>query len=454
MDQIKTLWKKTLKKICSDNQITDISYKQWFQGLEPLRYQDDFFYILADNNFIKGILENRYKDSINKALTEVYGTPCQAQIVLNAEEIPPMEEPADVLREEITPITYDNGTDGPVSTSLNPKYTFDTFVTGESNRFAYAACRAVSDKPSVVYNPLFLIGGVGLGKTHLMQAIGNHICYNQPDLKVVYVSSEAFTNDFIEAIQNKNNNAFRNKYRKVDVLLIDDIQFLAGREGTQEEFFHTFNALYHDNKQIVLTSDRPAREIKDLEERLRSRFEMGLTSDISEPNLETRIAILKKKAESIDTPIPSEVFVTIANTIQSNIRELEGALTTVEAYSRLRNIPVSVESAQEALRDILKNKEKKELTPNYIKEITAQYFNVTSEDLESKRRHKAVTVPRQIAMYITREITDLSLPKIGEFFGGRDHSTVLHSCDKVTKEMESDQNFKSLIMRIMNEIKS
>lgn len=453
MNQIQTLWEKTLQKICLDNQITDISYKQWFQGLEPLRYHEDIFYILADNNFIKGVLENRYKDSINSALSETIGTPCQVQILLNTEDMQPAET-IPIVNDELPQENFYNGNNGPISSSLNPKYTFDTFVTGESNRFAYAACRAVSDKPSVVYNPLFLIGGVGLGKTHLMQAIGSHICYNQPELKVVYVSSEAFTNDFIEAIQNKNNNAFRNKYRKVDVLLIDDIQFLAGREGTQEEFFHTFNALYHDNKQIVLSSDRPAREIKDLEERLRSRFEMGLTSDISEPNLETRIAILKKKAESIETPIPSEVFVIIANTIQSNIRELEGALTTVEAYSKLRNIPVSVESAQEALRDVLKNKEKKELTPNYIKEVTAQYFNVTSEDLESKRRHKAVTVPRQVAMYIIREVTDLSLPKIGDHFGGRDHSTVLHSCDKVLNEMKSDQNFKSLIQRIMNEIKS
>ena len=252
MNQIQTLWEKTQQKICLDNQITDISYKQWFQGLEPLRYHEDTFYILADNNFIKGVLENRYKDSINNALSETIGTPCQVQILENTEDMQPAET-IPIVNDELPQENFYNGNNGPISSTLNPKYTFDTFVTGESYRFAYAACRAVSDKPSVVYNPLFLIGGVGLGKTHLMQAIGSHICYNQPDLKVVYVSSEAFTNDFIEAIQNKNNNAFRNKYRKVDVLLIDDIQFLAGREGTQEEFFHTFNALYLDNKQIVLS---------------------------------------------------------------------------------------------------------------------------------------------------------------------------------------------------------
>ncbi len=339
---------------------------------------------------------------------------------------------------------------------LNPKYTFDTFVIGSSNRFAHAASLAVAEAPAKAYNPLFIYGEVGLGKTHLMHAIGHYILKHNSKMNIMYLTSEEFTNRLINSIRYDETIKFRNQYRNIDILLIDDIQFLAGKERTQEEFFHTFNALHDANKQIIISSDRPPKEIPTLEERLRSRFEWGLITDIQEPDLETRIAILKKKASLDDIEVPNDVIVYIANEIKSNIRELEGALIRVVAYSSLVNDNITVELTQEALKDIIESnqpKKNKQITVNLIKEVVANNYGVDIQTMESKKRTRAVAFPRQIAMYIARKLTSLSLPQIGKKFGGRDHSTVLHAFNKIKDKMEDEKDFNEKIKDLIAEIK-
>ncbi len=323
-----------------------------------------------------------------------------------------------------------------MSTMLNPKYTFDSFVIGNSNRFAHAASLAVAESPAKAYNPLFIYGGVGLGKTHLMHAIGHYILHNNPKSQVVYVSSEKFTNELINSIKDDKNVEFRNKYRNIDILLVDDIQFIAGKERTQEEFFHTFNALYEANKQIIISSDRPPKEIPTLEDRLRSRFEWGLIADIQAPDFETRMAILKKKADVEKLNIPNEVMVYIATKIKSNIRELEGALIRIVAFSSLTNKEISVDLASEALKDIISSKQTRQVTIDIIQEVVANYYNLKIEELKSARRTRNIAFPRQIAMYLSRKLTDMSLPKIGEEFGGRDHTTVIHAYEKISNNLK------------------
>jgi chromosomal replication initiator protein len=445
---INTVWQKTIDMM--RDEVSEVSFTTWFSDLEPVKLIDHTLYIRVQNTFNKSILESRYLPLTNNTLSNIAKDDLKVCFILNDSEIP---EDAAASK------TAEAGDDEPEFTfratsgsNLNPKYTFEKFVIGENNRFAHAACVAVSEFPSERYNPLFIYGGVGLGKTHLMQAIGNYIAEYSPQKKVVYVSCETFTNEFIDSIKNQNSGDFRGKYRNVDILLIDDIQFLAKKEGTQEEFFHTFNTLHEDNKQIVISSDRPPREIPNLAERLRSRFEMGLITDISTPNFETRIAILRKKAESYKEEIPDEVLSFIADNIHSNIRELEGALTTVVAYSKLRDQTISLAVAQEALKDLFRDKENIVIDAAYIKEMTAKYFNITVDEMDSKKRTKAISTPRQVAMYLTREMTDLSLPKIGEEFGGRDHSTIIHGCQKIADEMAINTDFKNLIIRIQNEI--
>ena len=339
-----------------------------------------------------------------------------------------------------------------MSSTLNPKYTFDSFVIGNSNRFAHAASLAVAEAPAKAYNPLFIYGGVGLGKTHLMHAIGHYALQNNPNTKVVYVSSEKFTNELINAIRDDKNDEFRNKYRKVDILLIDDIQFIAGKERTQEEFFHTFNELHGANKQIILSSDRPPKEIPTLEDRLRSRFEWGLIADIQAPDFETRMAILKKKADVEKLNVANEVMVYIATKIKSNIRELEGALIRIVAYSSLTNRPITVELAGEALKDIISNKQNKNVTIDVIQDVVAAYFNLRIEDLKSQRRTRNVAYPRQIAMYLSRKLTDMSLPKIGEEFGGRDHSTVIHAYEKISDSLNTDESLQHTVNDITKKL--
>ncbi len=443
----KKIWDAALEIIKPD--ISPTSFNTWFLKIKPINYVNNTYYFLSENEFEKGILESRHIPLITNALAEVTGKTGQVKIVLKEEDAM-IAQNADSPNVSITNV--DEKISNYQNNSMNPKYTFDSFVIGENNRFAHAACVAVSEAPSERYNPLFIYGGVGLGKTHLMQAIGHYILSYAPHKKVVYVSCEKFTNDFIDAIQNKTNISFRNKYRSADILLIDDIQFLAKKEGTQEEFFHTFNTLHQENKQIVISSDRPPKEIPTLEERLRSRFESGLITDIYAPNFETRIAILRKKAESFSDEIPNEVLSFIADSIHSNIRELEGALTTVFAYSKLHNSPINLDSSKNALKDIFRKKDDIVITSEYIKEVTAKYFNITVEDIDSKKRTRSISLPRQVAMYITREITDLSLPKIGDEFGGRDHSTVIHACQKIAEEMTTNTDFKNLILRIEREI--
>jgi len=437
--EVVSLWDKTLQLIKGD--IGTTSYISLFKSIVPLKIQMNDLYLLVPNEFNKGMLEDRYLSILQDTIKQVSLKQYNIKFVLSEKEID------DINSEE-------NYTEfKKIYTNLNPKYTFDTFVIGNSNRFAHAACVAVAESPAKAYNPLFLYGGVGLGKTHLMQAIGHHIAGQKKDSKVVYVSSEKFTNELINSIKDDKNENFRNKYRNVDVLLIDDIQFIAGKERTQEEFFHTSKTLHEENKQIIISSDRPPKDIPTLEDRLRSRFEMGLITDIQAPDYETRIAILRKKAQMERIEVPNEVMSYIAQNIKSNIRELEGALTRVVAYSSLSNRLITQDLATEALKDIISNSQSEEVNIPRIKEKVSSVFNIKMEDFNSKRRTRSIAYPRQIAMYLTRELTDLSLPKIGEEFGGRDHTTVIHACDKVSKDIEADEDVKYKINKIISELK-
>lgn len=338
-------------------------------------------------------------------------------------------------------------------TALNSRYTFDTFVIGKGNQMAHAAALVVSEEPGVMYNPLFFYGGVGLGKTHLMHAIGNKMLEDRPDTKVKYVTSEAFTNDFINAIQTRTQEQFRQEYRNVDLLLVDDIQFFANKEGTQEEFFHTFNALYDDGKQIVLTSDRLPNEIPKLQDRLVSRFAWGLSVDITPPDLETRIAILRNKADADQIDIPDDTLSYIAGQIDSNVRELEGALARVQAYSQLMHQPIATDLAAEALKSLNLANASDAVTIPVIQDRVAKYFDVSLKDLKGKKRKKAIVMPRQIAMYLSRELTEASLPRIGNEFGGKDHTTVIHAYDKITESLKTDPQLQKDIDSLKDDLR-
>ncbi|MBY2477361.1 chromosomal replication initiator protein DnaA [Clostridioides difficile] len=439
MMDIVSLWDKTLQLIKGD--LTSVSFNTFFKNIVPLKIHLNDLILLAPSDFNKDILENRYLHLIEDAISQLSLKKYNIKFVLSEKEVADLNSDSTDLNYRVL---YPN---------LNPKYTFDTFVIGNSNRFAHAACVAVAESPAKAYNPLFLYGGVGLGKTHLMHAIGHHIVSQKKDSKVVYVSSEKFTNELINSIKDDKNEEFRNKYRNVDVLLIDDIQFIAGKERTQEEFFHTFNTLHEANKQIIISSDRPPKDIPTLEDRLRSRFEMGLITDIQAPDFETRIAILRKKAQLERIEVPNEVMSYIAKNIKSNIRELEGALTRVVAYSSLSNRVISFDLATEALKDIITTSKNEEINVLRIKEKVSSVFNIKMEDFNSKKRTRSIAYPRQIAMYLTRELTDLSLPKIGEEFGGRDHTTVIHAHDKVSKDIEESEEIKTKIDKIISDLK-
>ncbi|MCC0685286.1 chromosomal replication initiator protein DnaA [Clostridioides sp. ZZV15-6383] len=439
MMDIVSLWDKTLQLIKGD--LTSVSFNTFFKNIVPLKIHLNDLILLAPSDFNKDILENRYLHLIEDAINQLSLKKYNIKFVLSEKEVADLNSDSSDLNYRVL---YPN---------LNPKYTFDTFVIGNSNRFAHAACVAVAESPAKAYNPLFLYGGVGLGKTHLMHAIGHHIVSQKKDSKVVYVSSEKFTNELINSIKDDKNEEFRNKYRNVDVLLIDDIQFIAGKERTQEEFFHTFNTLHEANKQIIISSDRPPKDIPTLEDRLRSRFEMGLITDIQAPDFETRIAILRKKAQLERIDVPNEVMSYIAKNIKSNIRELEGALTRVVAYSSLSNRVISFDLATEALKDIITTSKNEEINVLRIKEKVSSVFNLKMEDFNSKKRTRSIAYPRQIAMYLTRELTDLSLPKIGEEFGGRDHTTVIHAHDKVSKDIEESEEIKTKIDKIISDLK-
>lgn len=434
---LNNLWKNALKSIKTE--LTPASYNAFFAPIEPIDIVNKSIVFLVPNDFTKGILEGRYISIIEKSINQISPIKYKIKFILNRDEI----EKDQYEKERV---------EAPMNSNLNPKYTFDTFVIGNSNRFAHAACVAVAEAPAKSYNPLFLYGGVGLGKTHLMHAIGHHILEYNKNAKVVYVSSEKFTNELINSIKDDRNEDFRNKYRNVDVLLIDDIQFIAGKERTQEEFFHTFNALHDANKQIIISSDRTPKEIPTLEDRLRSRFEMGLITDVQAPDFETRIAILRKKAQAEKIEIENDVMSYIAKNIKSNIRELEGALIRVIAYSSLTNRQVTPDLAIEALKDIVSPSKPQEINVDTIKEAVSKKFNIKMEDFSSKKRTRAIAFPRQVAMYLCREMTDLSLPKIGEEFGGRDHTTVIHAHEKIKSDMEKDPALKGKIETIIKNL--
>ena len=400
------------------DEMSEPSFDTWISPLNVLKLRGDALYIDTTSDFIKKHILMRYSMLITSAVSQAAGRS------LRVEFVTPQEA------ETLFPHADNTVT---ASFSLNPKYTFDTFVVGNSNRFARAAALAVAEAPAEAYNPLFIYGGVGLGKTHLMHAIGHRIREDYPDKKLLYISSENFTNELITAIQQNKNAEFRNRFRNVDVLMVDDIQFIAGHNSTQEEFFHTFNTLHTAGKQIVISSDKPPKEIMRLEERLVSRFEWGLVADIQRPDLETRIAILRKKALSENLQVGDDVLELIAGRIESNIRELEGSLTRVVAFADLKGSPVTREVAEEALRDILAVKDPKRITCDAIKQAVADYYGIAAAELTAKRRSREVVIPRQVAMFLAREMTDLSLTQLGAAFQ-RDHSTILHACDKVAED--------------------
>jgi chromosomal replication initiator protein len=435
--QLHDLWQKALDVLKTE--LTEISFNTWIKTIEPISMNPKVINLGVPADFNKGILESRYLVLIENAIKQVSFKDYIIRFVI------PSQENVDDFNDEIFE------TEGQKDSFLNPKYTFDTFVIGNGNRFAHAASLAVAEAPAKAYNPLFIYGGVGLGKTHLMHAIGHYTTIQNPQSKVLYVSSEKFTNELINAIKDDRNENFRSKYRNIDVLLIDDIQFIAGKERTQEEFFHTFNALYEANKQIILSSDKPPKDINTLEERLRSRFEWGLIADIQPPDLETRIAILRKKAQLENLNVPNEIMVFIADKIASNIRELEGAMNRIIAYSQLTDSTgsITLELANDALKDILSVRKTKMINIKSIQDMVTRYFDLKPDDLISKKRTRELSYPRQIAMYLCRELTDLSLPRVGEDFGGRDHTTVMHACEKIADEINNNPETR----KIINELK-
>jgi len=442
------LWQAVLSAI--EPKMGKPSFETWFRPTRAVDLSDGVLTVLVPNNFTKEWLETRYTKLIAATVHEMTGETLDIRFVLTHPDAEKRkagssEPPRGAIRSE---------TEEPFQTMLNPKYTFETFVIGAGNRFAHAACLAVAEAPAKAYNPLFLYGGVGLGKTHLMHAIGHYVLQHSPSARVLYISSEKFTNEFINAIRDNRGESFRNKYRNIDVLLIDDIQFLAGKEQTQEEFFHTFNALHEEHKQIVISSDRPPKEIPTLEDRLRSRFEWGLITDIQPPDLETRVAILRKKAKAENINIPNEAVLYIANHIDTNIRELEGALIRVVAYSSLTNQDITVQLAAEALKDIIPSNRPKQITVQQIQQVVGEYFGVKTEDFKAKKRNKAVAFPRQIAMYLCRELTELSLPRIGEAFGGRDHTTVIHAHEKISQSIRTDRELHKIVRELTEKIKN
>ncbi|GEK31254.1 chromosomal replication initiator protein DnaA [Kurthia zopfii] len=440
-EELKHFWEQVLNDV--QKILSKPSFDTWLKSTELIAYENDQLTVSVPNSFTRDWLAQNYVSMIQDVIKKITGSILHIDFIQLSDDDFKMPTPK-------TNVTKENNEHSPGM--LNLKNTFDTFVIGTGNRFAHAASLAVAEAPAKAYNPLFLHGGVGLGKTHLMHAIGHYVLDHDPDAKVVYLSSEKFTNEFINSIRDNNTEAFRNKYRKVDVLLIDDIQFLAGKESTQEEFFHTFNTLHEESKQIIISSDRPPKEIPTLEDRLRSRFEWGLIIDIGPPDLETRIAILRKKADADGLDIPNEVMGYIASQIDSNIRELEGALIRVVAYSNLLNQPLTPDLAAEALKSIIPSSTPKVISILDIQKVVGDHYSIKLEDFSAKKRTKSIAFPRQVAMYLSREMTDSSLPKIGEEFGGRDHTTVIHAHEKISKLMKTDPTLQDDVKQIKNKL--
>ena len=449
MDSIKENWdliKETLRK---EYELSDISYSTWIAPLKFYQVKDNVVTIMipSDQSHALNYISTKYKSFFQVTISEMMNHTYDISFILEkdaAAEAPnKMASPNPSYN-----INYENA-------NLNPKYTFDTFVVGSNNKFAHAASLAVAESPGDVYNPLYLYGGPGLGKTHLMHSIGRFILDSNPNMKVLYVTSEVFTNEVIDCIRSGDAvkmNQLREKYRTVDVLMIDDIQFIIGKESTQEEFFHTFNTLHSAGKQIILSSDKPPKDMDALDERFRSRFEWGLISDIQPPNYETRMAILKKNAENYNKEIDDEIFQYIANNIKSNIRELEGAFNKIIAFSKLNKVDITLSYAEEALKDVIYPDKPKEITPNLIIEVVAEHFGVNKEDITSKKRNSEFVLPRQVVMYLCRELTDTSLTNIGKLLGKKDHTTIIHGVNKITEEINTNEELRNKIEIIKKKI--
>jgi len=439
---MEALWEQTCSMLSQD--MNYVSYSTWVEGnMIPGELEENTMYIAVKMDRMIPMIQSKYSSLIEKRLSECAGQPIRI-ILLSREEMKARAaggDPGKKVPDENDP-------------RLNPKYTFESFVVGNANRFAHAAALAVAESPAEAYNPLFIYGGVGLGKTHLMQAIGHFVHQNDPSKKILYITSESFTNELISAIQQKKTYEFREKIRKVDILMVDDIQFIAGRESTQQEFFNTFNELHNENKQIILTSDKPPKDIQRLEERLCSRFEWGLVADIQRPDVDTRVAILREKTVRENITVPDEVLQLIAGKIDSNIRELEGCLTRLVAYSSLTREPITLELCEQALKEVFDQKQHRQITAELIMQTVADYYGLTMENLTGPTRKREVTVPRQIAMYLTREMTGMSLPQIGIVFGGRDHTTVLHSCKTVEANMNKNTDVKAVVEDIKLMVKN
>lgn len=448
MEQTKQIWEEAMSII--KEEITKVSFETWIEPIIPCGIEGNQFILQVQNTFFKEMLEKRNLPSIQNAIKFVTKTDYEI-VILTEEE----QKNGGLQKLAARNLAAEKKPSQEVArnVNLNPKYIFDSFVVGNSNRMAHAASLAVAEAPAQAYNPLFLYGNSGLGKTHLMHSVGHFILDKDPGAKVLYVTSETFTNELINSIKNNNNEEFRNKYRNIDVLLIDDIQFISKKEGTQEEFFHTFNALYESNKQIIISSDRPPKEIKTLEDRLRSRFEWGLIADVQPPDYETRIAILRKKAEKDNLTVPDDVMAYIAKNIASNIRELEGALTRIVAFAKLANQDISISLAENSMKDIFSKHTSAPLTPDLIQQIVAEHYNIRVEDIQGSKKPKAIAFPRQVSMYLCRKLLDISLPKIGDSFGGRDHTTVIHAISKIEKQLENDPELQKTLIQLEKEIK-
>ena len=442
-----SLWKQVLKDLAED--VSEQEYNTWLDGIEFASGSDSQMTVSVPSSFVKDQISQRYLARIQEKMSELVGHELTVKLAVQKKggtKTAHEDSGRGVRTEEATTRKRQHP-------QLNREYTFERFIIGESNSFAANAALAISKNPGTGYNPCLIYGGVGLGKTHLIQAIGNSVYREFPDLKVAYVTVETFANEFILSIQKKTGHQFKNKYRLVDVLLIDDIQFLEGKEGTQEELFHTFNALYDANKQMVFTSDRPVSEIRSLSDRLRSRFERGLNVDLQPPNYETRIAILNRKVEEKKVKIPDEVVELICRNINTNVRDLEKALTKLIAYAELVNKHITLDIARQQLKDFFAQPSQKNITIELIQKIVSEYFGLSYKDLRGKRRTKAVAFPRQVAMYISRELTEYSTTEVGTEFGGRDHTTVMHACQKIEDRMKLDPNIEPTLQTLVKKIK-
>ena len=445
MNIVAEKWDEILQTIKIDHDLSDISFDTWLKPLKVYSVEGNIVAILVPSEQVGlNYINKKYKLPLQVTISELTGIDrCEVQFILS---------------DDVKKITSKNLISNDTrfeEANLNPRYTFGTFVVGSNNKFAHAASLAVAESPGEIYNPLFIYGGVGLGKTHLMHSIARFILEHNPDSKVLYVTSEEFTNELIEAIRNGNNTAmtqFRDKYRNIDVLLVDDVQFIIGKDATQEEFFHTFNSLHSAKKQIIISSDKPPKDMEILEDRIRSRFEWGLIADISSPDYETRVAILKKKEEMDGYDINEDVIKYIATNIKSNIRELEGSLNKVMAFANLEKREVTVELAEQVLKDIISPDQQKIITPEYIISMVAEHYDITIDEIKGNKRNSKIVIPRQIAMYLCREMIDIPLKSVGKCLGNRDHTTIMHGCEKIEHELQTSDTMKNTIEVLMKKI--